>query len=108
MDTIITPTRIESLPGFTVVERIDGLAFVRYNHSTSSPSSTPPAASEKRGEVLYLPGLDGSGCTLGPQISDLVQEFDVWVLSIPADDRSSLSKVVHAVIRHLEGREEER
>jgi hypothetical protein len=42
------------------------------------------------------------------QISDLVQEFDVWVLSIPADDRSSLSKVVHAVIRHLEGREEER
>ena len=73
MDAIITPKRVEALPGFSVVERIDGLAFVRYNHTTT-PSSLPPSPSisssgmEKRGEVLYLPGLDGSGCTLGPQV----------------------------------------
>jgi hypothetical protein len=73
MDAIITPKRVEALPGFSVVERIDGLAFVRYNHTTP-PSSLPSSLSssssgmEKRGEILYLPGLDGSGCTLGPQV----------------------------------------
>jgi len=39
-----------------------------------------------------------------PQIPDLVDQFDVWVLSIPPDDRSSLSLVTQAVVRHLEKR----
>ncbi|KAM3569182.1 hypothetical protein VYU27_008721, partial [Nannochloropsis oceanica] len=116
MDAIITPKRVEALPGFSVVERIDGLAFVRYTHNPSTPSSsssstppsTPSSGMEKRGEILYLPGLDGSGCTLGPQIPDLVDQFDVWVLSIPPDDRSSLSLLTQTVIRHLEKRSMDR
>jgi hypothetical protein len=82
MDAIIEPRRIEDFVGFSVVERIDGVSFVRAGplvsesttnqSSVSSESSASSSDSEeeggKRGRVLFLPGLDGSGCTLGPQV----------------------------------------
>ena len=87
MDTIITPRRLEeTFPAFQVHSQHQGLSFLRYNHSFSFASSDEEEEVEeggggkrrrqkkKRGEVLYLPGLDGSGCTLGPQ----VRLFSFW------------------------------
>lgn len=105
MDAIIEPRRIEEMEGFRVVERLEGVAFVRADPNAIAPEAggrveggadpTPTtiavaAAADpagmgggdaatsssgggvgdggKRGRVLFLPGLDGSGCTLGPQV----------------------------------------
>ncbi len=73
MDAIIEPRRIEEFAGFSVVERIDGVDFVRArpaatNKSGSEGGGVVEEEKEKRGRILFLPGLDGSGCTLGPQV----------------------------------------
>ncbi len=59
-------------------------------------------ASPSRPLFVFLPGMDGSGALLQPQVTGLSTGFDIRCLSIPPDDRKGwdeLSDRVAALIR---------
>lgn len=56
---------------------------------------------------VFLPGMDGSGALLGPQLAGLRTAFDVRYLSIPSDDQTGWEGLTDQ-IRGLIGREQKR
>lgn len=102
MDAIIEPRRIEEMEGFRVVERWEGVAFVRavdcmdgssaHNGGSSSSlgsgrgSGGGDVMGGRRGRVLFLPGLDGSGCTIGPQVGIFMYGGGVCVCRFDLSD----------------------
>jgi pimeloyl-ACP methyl ester carboxylesterase len=73
--------------------------------SCASPVLFAPTAPQLQQPLwVFLPGLDGTGKLLAPQVPDLVQHFDVRCLSIPSDNRqdwSALAQTVLALIREV-------
>ncbi len=51
---------------------------------------------------IFLPGMDGSGMLLRPQISKLAQDFDIRCLTLPADDMASWDVLVSETIALIE------
>jgi len=54
--------------------------------------------------LIYLPGMDGTGTLLQPQLKYLQDHFEVWGLSIPPHDRSSwmvLDQALYDLIQPL-------
>lgn len=47
---------------------------------------TPKATPRSLPLFVFLPGMDGSGALLRPQLAELSSVFDVRCLSIPSDD----------------------
>lgn len=59
-------------------------------------------ATPSRPLFVFLPGMDGSGALLQPQVAGLSSHFDIRSLSIPPDDRTGwgeLTERVAALIR---------
>lgn len=53
--------------------------------------------------LLYLPGMDGSGVLIEPQLRHLQNAFEVWGLAIPPYDRRSWGELVQDTARLLHG-----
>ncbi len=51
---------------------------------------------------VFLPGMDGSGLLLRPQIAKLVQDFDIRCLTLPANDMASWEVLVTETIALIE------
>ena len=58
-------------------------------------------------KFIFLPGMDGSGELLQPQLAGLKSTFDICSLSIPSDDLSSWYKLTDQVV-DLIGNEKQR
>ncbi len=72
-----------------------------------NPLSSPLGESPKPSRPLfvYLPGMDGTGELLRPQLSGLKASFDIRCLSIPSDDLSGWDRLAEQVAR-LIGKEQ--
>lgn len=56
--------------------------------------------------LLYLPGIDGLGSSIEPQLHGLGQRFDVFRLLIGAEDRSTFASLTSAVTDFVDRVEE--
>lgn len=54
-------------------------------------------ATPSRPLFFFLPGMDGSGALLQPQVAGLSHHFDISSLSIPPDDRTGWGKLTERV-----------
>lgn len=78
-----------------------GVRFERWRkNNTDGPAS--PSASGRGPKVgktvlLYLPGIEGLGTSVEPQLPALSEKFDVFRLIIGAEDRSTFSTLSRAV-----------
>jgi pimeloyl-ACP methyl ester carboxylesterase len=63
---------------------------------------TPKAPQPDRPLFIFLPGMDGSGLLLRPQIPKLAHNFDIRCLAIPADDMASWDVLVSETIALIE------
>lgn len=94
------------------VINIRGVSFERWKQAGDGPSSSPAAAaavgggggpeSDERSEpekmvLLYLPGIEGLGTSVEPQLPALSSKFDVFRLIIGAEDRSTFTTLSRAV-----------
>lgn len=95
--------RPEDLPD---VIDILGVSFERWRKNDAdgpaSPSATGGAANGSKVDgdkmvLLYLPGIEGLGTSVEPQLPALSEKFDVFRLIIGAEDRSTFSTLSRAV-----------
>ena len=63
---------------------------------------TPKPPKPDRPLFVFLPGMDGSGLLLRPQISKLANHFDIRCLTLPADDMASWEVLVGETIALIE------
>jgi pimeloyl-ACP methyl ester carboxylesterase len=63
---------------------------------------TPKPPKPDRPLFIFLPGMDGSGLLLRPQIPKLAHDFDIRCLTIPADDMASWDVLVSETIALIE------
>ncbi len=81
------------------------MRFERWKEAGDGPSSSPIAGgpeSSARSEpekmvLLYLPGIEGLGTSVEPQLPALSSKFDVFRLIIGAEDRSTFTTLSTAV-----------
>ena len=103
----LTPTQ-----GLPDVMDIQGVTFERWKESEEgrplSPAGTGPEGGARGGAekmvLLYLPGIEGLGTSVEPQLPALSAKFDVFRLIIGAEDRSTfatLSRAVSLLLRAL-------
>ncbi|MCW6051549.1 alpha/beta hydrolase [Microcoleus sp. A2-C5] len=59
---------------------------------------TPKPPKGDRPLFVFLPGMDGSGLLLRPQIAKLANHFDIRCLTLPADDMASWEVLVTETI----------
>ncbi|MBE9183579.1 alpha/beta hydrolase [Microcoleus sp. LEGE 07076] len=67
---------------------------------------TPKPPIADRPLFIFLPGMDGSGLLLRPQISKLANHFDIRCLSLPADDMPSWEVLVSETIALIEAQKQ--
>lgn len=77
-----------------------GVRFERWNKSGNGNDSV--SGDGEGGEIdkmmlLYLPGIEGLGTSVEPQLPALSAKFDVFRLVIGAEDRSTFSTLSKAV-----------
>jgi len=70
------------------------------NNKVRFLSPKPPKTD--RPLFVFLPGMDGSGLLLRPQIAKLAQDFDIRCLALPADDMASWEVLVSETIGLIE------
>jgi pimeloyl-ACP methyl ester carboxylesterase len=63
---------------------------------------TPKPPQPDRPLFIFLPGMDGSGLLLRPQIPKLARDFDIRCLTIPANDMASWDVLVSETITLIE------
>ena len=63
---------------------------------------TPKPRQPNRPLFVFLPGMDGTGQLLHPQIDSLEKVFDLRCLAIPPDDLSDWDKLSHQVVNLIE------
>lgn len=68
-----------------------GVRFERWNKSGND------TASSEKMMLLYLPGIEGLGTSVEPQLPALSAKFDVFRLVMGAEDRSTFSTLSRAV-----------
>lgn len=96
--------------GLPDVVNILGVTFERWkqnednNDDTEGISSPLPSSaaddnleSGQKMTLLYLPGIEGLGTSVEPQLPSLSAKFDVFRLIIGAEDRSTFSTLSRAV-----------
>ena len=67
---------------------------------------TPKPAQPDRPLFVFLPGMDGSGLLLRPQIPKLAHDFDIRCLAIPAHDMASWDVLVSETIALIEAQKQ--
>lgn len=68
-----------------------GVRFERWNKSSNDKEGSEKIM------LLYLPGIEGLGTSVEPQLPALSAKFDVFRLVIGAEDRSTFSTLSRAV-----------
>ena len=68
-----------------------GVRFERWNKSSNDKDGSEKIM------LLYLPGIEGLGTSVEPQLPALSAKFDVFRLVIGAEDRSTFSTLSRAV-----------
>ena len=66
-----------------------GVRFERWNKSSNDDA--------EKMLLLYLPGIEGLGTSVEPQLPALSAKFDVFRLVVGAEDRSTFSTLSRAV-----------
>ncbi|CAN0170567.1 unnamed protein product [Ectocarpus sp. 8 AP-2014] len=88
-----------------------GVSFERWRKNDAdgpaSPSATGGAANGSKVDgdkmlLLYLPGIEGLGTSVEPQLPALSEKFDVFRLIIGAEDRSTFSTLSRAVTQFVD------
>ncbi|CBJ48930.1 conserved unknown protein [Ectocarpus siliculosus] len=88
-----------------------GVSFERWRkndaNGPASPSATGGAANGSKVDgdkmvLLYLPGIEGLGTSVEPQLPALSEKFDVFRLIIGAEDRSTFSTLSRAVTQFVD------
>lgn len=88
------------LKGLPDVVDILGVRFERWrssNDANTSKAGTKFVDEDKKMMLLYLPGIEGLGTSVEPQLPALSAKFDVFRLIIGAEDRSTFSTLSRAV-----------
>ncbi|CAM9762041.1 unnamed protein product [Ectocarpus sp. 4 AP-2014] len=106
------PPASEADPGdLPDVIDILGVSFERWRRNDTdgpaSPSATVGAANGSKVDgdkmvLLYLPGIEGLGTSVEPQLPALSEKFDVFRLIIGAEDRSTFSTLSRAVTQFVD------
>ena len=76
-----------------------GQRFERWKGVTNTTTGklSDAAADSEKPLLLYLPGIDGLGTSIEPQLPDLSETFRVFRLLVGAQDRSTFSTLAAAV-----------
>lgn len=69
-----------------------GVTFERWEQDNNDDETRG-----KKMTLLYLPGIEGLGTSVEPQLPGLSAKFDVFRLIIGAEDRSTFSTLSRAV-----------
>ncbi|WP_293127037.1 alpha/beta hydrolase [Microcoleus sp. bin38.metabat.b11b12b14.051] len=67
---------------------------------------SPKPAKTDRPLFVFLPGMDGSGLLLRPQIAKLANNFDIRCLTLPPNDMASWEVLVRETIALIEAEKE--
>jgi pimeloyl-ACP methyl ester carboxylesterase len=62
----------------------------------------PTLPNPGRSQLLFLPGLDGTGGLLAPQVPALTPHFDVRCLLIPSENRSGWHALAATVVEQIQ------
>lgn len=76
------------------------MRFERWNESSNDSDSgkkSDAASDVEKMMLLYLPGIEGLGTSVEPQLPALSAKFDVFRLVMGAEDRSTFSTLSRAV-----------
>ncbi|CAM9623563.1 unnamed protein product [Ectocarpus fasciculatus] len=86
-----------------------GVSFERWKNTDApeSPSAAGGGAKDSKVDgdkpvLLYLPGIEGLGTSVEPQLPALSEKFDVFRLIIGAEDRSTFSTLSRAVTQFVD------
>ena len=60
----------------------------------------PTLPNPDRPPLVFLPGLDGTGRLLAPQVPELAQAFDLRCSFIPPDNRQSWAELADTLVAH--------
>lgn len=74
------------------VVNIHGVRFERWTNAkaeTDSSEQSVEGSVERKRLLLYLPGIEGLGTSVEPQLSALSERFDVYRVILGANDRST-------------------
>lgn len=89
------------------VIHIRGLRFERWKKSAEMGKERDVAdGGSNKLLLLYLPGIDGLGSSIEPQLPGLAQKFDVFCLKIGAEDRSTFASLTRDVTDFVDRVEE--
>ncbi|CAN0422319.1 unnamed protein product [Pylaiella littoralis] len=109
---VVTPADVNDSDGLPDVINILGVTFERWKQDKdkndgSAPefSTTPLPSASSEGQkmtLLYLPGIEGLGTSVEPQLPNLSAKFDVFRLIIGAEDRSTFSTLSRAVTKFID------
>ncbi|CAN0422290.1 unnamed protein product [Pylaiella littoralis] len=109
---VVTPAAVNDAEGLPDVINILGVTFERWKQDNDKneesdrvSSSTPLPSASSEGQkmtLLYLPGIEGLGTSVEPQLPNLSAKFDVFRLIIGAEDRSTFSTLSRAVTKFID------
>lgn len=84
--------------GLRETVEILGQRFERWKGTaTNTGGASDAAADSEKPLLLYLPGIEGLGTSIEPQLPDLSEKFRVFRLIIGAQDRSTFPTLAAAV-----------
>ena len=87
---------------------VQGLRFERWSNDAGQEQGRDVAnnGKEEKTLLLYLPGIDGRGTSIEPQLDTLAQKFDIFRLIVGAEDRSTFLSLSRAVVGFVDACEE--
>lgn len=89
-------TTLSDRPFLQDIVHIRGVRFERWIQPNAdgvsaeqSPETRGSAINESKPLLLYLPGIEGLGTSVEPQLPALSEKFDVFRMILDANDRST-------------------
>lgn len=84
------------------VIKISNVKFVRWRNKANVSADSSTSDDSEKPLLLYLPGIEGLGTSVEPQLPALSSKFDVFRLIIGAEDRSTFFKLTRAVTEFVD------
>jgi|EP00670_Eutreptiella_braarudii_P002791 pimeloyl-ACP methyl ester carboxylesterase/1-acyl-sn-glycerol-3-phosphate acyltransferase len=82
--------RYQGAPQFFQLREGDGMKMSEPKHNPDLPT------------LFFIPGLDGTGVSAQQQFPRLAENFNLWALSVPVENRSSFDELVNHVTAFIE------